>query len=728
MSLDHPALPPAASREWVVCAAFCWAVAAGFHLGPWGWGVTIPVLGVALALRRWVFALVIVAVALSWWAGGRVTGPPVSGPVDVEGVLTTDMVEGRYGPWALMETTSGRVLLGFEEVPPVNRGDRIRVRGQALARAGAVAGRAYRGVIRVDGHEVLDRSRSPIDLAGRVVRQRVSQRLEEATPGRALLAGFLIGDVSNVDELDNEAMRRAGLSHFTAVSGSNVALFLGLLYLALGPLGVGPQRRAVIGLAGLPIYASATAFEPSVMRASLMAGVALGGRLAGVVFEAWQLLSLAVIGLLILDPGLTTSVGLQLSVAATAGVLVGARWPIDGGKVSRALVVTLGAQTAVAPLLLVHFGRLPLVAPLANLVAAPLVAASTTLGAVGMVGPEFVVSIAAWMAEIVLWLAHSVSGWPQLDLMGLLAVMVSVALFHWLPSLRGLLGLAGALVLLLLMLGTAGLPQAGVVVLDVGQGDSILLHGGDGHFALVDGGPDPIVLMDRLHRYGVHSLDLVVLTHVHADHVTGLQGLLGRLPVARVWEATEPHRTESSAAFLEAARLSETPVETPAVGSKVSLGSLQLEVLGPRRRYASPNDQSLVLLIHGPARTMLLSGDIEVVAQAELPVRTDVLKVPHQGAATSDPDWLTSVGAELAVISVGPNDFGHPADWVVRALEETGAEVRRTDQDGDVVIDLATPRGFRPAHTSGPGKLSSWNRPSSWSWPAGGFHWAIAPM
>jgi competence protein ComEC len=87
---------------------------------------------------------------------------------------------------------------------------------------------------------------------------------------------------------------------------------------------------------------------------------------------------------------------------------------------------------------------------------------------------------------------------------------------------------------------------------------------------------------------------------------------------------------------------------------------------------------------------MLLSGDIEQVAQAELAhLRADVLKVPHQGAATSDPVWLTEVGAELAVISVGPNDFGHPADWVVKLLEESGAEVLRTDRDHDVVVPLS---------------------------------------
>jgi competence protein ComEC len=110
---------------------------------------------------------------------------------------------------------------------------------------------------------------------------------------------------------------------------------------------------------------------------------------------------------------------------------------------------------------------------------------------------------------------------------------------------------------------------------------------------------------------------------------------------------------------------------------------------GPLRRYASPNDQSIVITVTGPTRSMLLAGDIETVAQAELGhLRADVLKVPHQGAATSDSEWLRGVGADIAVISVGPNDFGHPADWVIATLEESGAAVVRTDLAGHVSVPL----------------------------------------
>jgi competence protein ComEC len=233
-------------------------------------------------------------------------------------------------------------------------------------------------------------------------------------------------------------------------------------------------------------------------------------------------------------------------------------------------------------------------------------------------------------------------------------------------------------------------PEAGVVVLDVGQGDSLLISGGNGRFALVDGGPDQVNLIQKLGEYRVRQLELVVLTHVHADHATGLIGLVGRVPIGRVWAVTDHHDTPASIELLRSLGAGRVLVERPSPGQRWDLGGVELTVLGPLRRYASPNDESIVLMVDGPSKSMLLTGDIETIAQGELGrLHADVLKVPHQGAATSDAEWLTEVGAELAVISVGRNDFGHPVDWVIETLVEAGAIVKRTDQDGDVVVSLS---------------------------------------
>ena len=227
------------------------------------------------------------------------------------------------------------------------------------------------------------------------------------------------------------------------------------------------------------------------------------------------------------------------------------------------------------------------------------------------------------------------------------------------------------------------------MVLDVGQGDAVLLSGGPGNIALVDGGPDPVTLIENLDEYRVNALDLVVLTHAHADHALGLTALAGRVSIGEVWARTHPHETAASTDLLRLLSGAGIPVVEPSVGEEYRLGALTLVVDGPARQYASSNDQSIVLTVTGPGRTMLLSGDIETYAQADLAqLRADVLKVPHHGAGTSDPRWLEQVGADLAVISVGANDFGHPVAWVISALEKSGATVLRTDLVGDVVVPL----------------------------------------
>lgn len=645
-------MPPPASRPWLVVAGAIWAVSAVV-------------------------------------SGGSTPSPVGQGPFEGPVMLTGEVVEGRYGPWSLGEIESGVVLVDFREVPEAGRGDSIEVRGALGGEPGSALGRPYGAALSV--RSVGEVTPSPFlpHRAGKVVTAAVEERLRPFDDSRALLAGFLIGDTSRIAESDVDAMRRSGLAHFVAVSGSNVALFLVLLAIAAGPLALGPRRRAILGLLALPIYVAATRFEPSVMRASFMAGIALTGRLVGVVLEAWQLLALAVAVLVVVDPAMTSNVGFQLSVAATGGVLVGARWPLSG-RVLRALAVTLGAQLAVAPLLLIHFEVVPLLSPVVNLAAAPLVAASTVLGAIGVAGAGFLVAPAAWLAGLVLILARGAAPWPQLSGWELVAVIGAGLLVVSLPRLRPVLAVGTTSALIIALVVPPGeLAPGQVVVLDVGQGDAILLHGGDGRFALVDGGPDRRTIVDKLRDYGVGSLELVVLTHVHADHAAGLTGVVEGFPVGAIWADPEPHSTPASRELFETIAQRGLGFSVPSVGDRWRLGALTLVVEGPVRRYASANDQSLVVTVLGPNRTMLLSGDAETYAQADLShLRADVLKVPHQGAATSDPGWMAGVGSHLAVISVGPNRFGHPVDWVIEVLEETN-EVVRTDEEGDVVVDLA---------------------------------------
>jgi competence protein ComEC len=663
-------------------------------IGAWPrWGLMVAsvlVLGLVTANRP-VAGSVAGAIALISSLQATPLPPLPPGNVEVTGVLDGDVVDGRYGPYAVVDDGQGPILIDLPKGTVGSRGQRFLIVGRVVSGPGEIGGDRHRGVIDASRFELIAEPRSPVLHLGNALHDRVLDRLGPLEGGRALLAGFLVGDTSGVDDKDQSAMRRAGLSHFTAVSGSNVAIFLGLLFVAAGPLGIGPRRRALVGLAGLPVFVAATGFEPSVLRASAMAALVLGGRLAGIALETWQVVAAAVIGLLTLDPGLVSDSGFQLSVVATAGVIVGSRYPVPRGRVPRAIAVGVGAQLAVAPLLILHFGQVPLLSPLANLVAAPLVAATTILGALGVAGLPLATDLAVAGASAVLAIARTASVWPQIGWGGLAVALVGLVIALLRPGSRPILALVASATVAWLVAGPVpNLPDPGAVVLDVGQGDAILLSGGEGAYALVDGGPDPASLMENLADYRVSSLELAVLTHDHADHAAGLEALTGHIQVGVLWAgSTEQGEDEESSGLASRLRGVGVEVNEPSVGDVYRLGALVITVVGPTRQYASLNDESIVLMVKGPARSMLLAGDIEVHAQDDLGgLEADVLKVPHHGGGTSEQGWLQEVGADLAVISVGPNDFGHPVEWVIDALEETGSEVLRTDEVGDVAVPL----------------------------------------
>ncbi|MEK7252517.1 MAG: ComEC/Rec2 family competence protein [Actinomycetota bacterium] len=561
------------------------------------------------------------------------------------------------------------------------------------------------GVVEVDRFDRLGESANPLFRLGNRLRRRVLGGLADvsATPQGALVSGFLIGDVSGLPDSDAEALRAAGLNHFVAVSGSNVALFLTAWWIVSGPLAWSPRRRALAGLAGLAVFVVVTRWEPSVLRAAVMAAMVLGGRLVGRVVSPWAALSWAVTALVLIDGGLVAEIGFQLSVAATAGILVGIR--LWRERKPRWIWVTLGAtlsaQTAVAPILLIHFGAIPLLAPLTNLVAAPLVTLATTLGGIGaLLGADRVVGLAVGVAAIVLRIARGTADLPQLGAaqsalclgLGLLASAVR--------PLRPVVT-AVAVMAVAVAVAPAGLPAGPTIAfLDVGQGDATLLRGPSGEVILIDGGPDPAVLRAHLRKAGVRHIDLMIVSHRHADHTTGLVGL--HVPVTRVWHP--PQLGEGSPlddlVAEQGARGAEVGV--PSVGTVAEVGSFTVEVLAPLRKYASPNDGSLVVRVTASGVDVLFSGDIEAIAQADLgPLRADVLKVPHQGSATSDLDWITASAPAIAVISVGVNDFGHPSPQVIAAFEEAGVVVYRTDRDGTITLrldKLAAARAPLPSH------------------------------
>ncbi len=680
-------------------AAVAGAVGAWTGVGRWWW------LPPAIAVICWRRPSVgrperltfVLALALGAIVGIASAAQPAAlpvGTVELTGRVTVNL--GSNWGWSGLVSAEEGVVLVQADVDPGP--DLIRVSGSSDGRVRRVAGRWILATVTADRVE---------DVGAGAVHQRAASRLRERivdqirpadSDARGLLVGFLIGDISDVSSIVNEEMRRAGLSHLVAVSGSNVALFLVALVLVTAPLAIMPAARLVVVLNGLLVFGALTRWEPSVLRAAAMAALVSLGRYVGIPLEPVTALAVAAGASVLLEPGLATSVGFQLSVLATAGLMAGAWWWPGGGKAARILKATLAAQLAVAPLLLAVFGSVPLLSPVANLLAIPIVTAATSLAGIGAaLGSGPIIVLAELLAKAVIVIAKVSAPWPQLDTTSF-SLLAAVGLFWWkVPRGRAVITFCAAVALCLVLVPARGAPETGLVFLDVGQGDAAVVRM-SGFTVLVDGGPEPARLANRLARYGINSVDLAIVTHVHADHVAGIAGILGRIHVGRIWAAFEPHATPSSEELLRRAAEVGVPVESPTVGSVLAVGADTLEVIGPRRRYASPNDQSIVLVVTLDGVRVLLSGDIEEVAQSEISVQSiDLLKVPHQGAGTSHRQWLTDHAGAVSVISVGPNTFGHPVSWVVEALEP--ATVYRTDVHGDVVVTVeAGTLTVRPSH------------------------------
>jgi competence protein ComEC len=263
-----------------------------------------------------------------------------------------------------------------------------------------------------------------------------------------------------------------------------------------------------------------------------------------------------------------------------------------------------------------------------------------------------------------------------------------------------------------------------ISVLDVGQGDAILVEGGRGGRMLVDGGPDPdrlLIELDRRLPPWDRRIDILVLTHPHEDHVAGMPLLLERYKVGRIYETGMRGPGPGYAAFArELAAPGAPPRALLETGARIALDDIRLRVLwpDPGRVPREPpdagrgiNDVSVVLLGEVDGRRFLLTGDVEddvdpILAARGLPP-VDILKVAHHGSATaSTPAFLDEVRPRIAIVSAGAgNPYGHPARSTIDRLAGTGARVLRTDTDGSVQVTIS-PDGAIAVSESGARKAA----------------------
>lgn len=629
-----------------------------------------------------------------------------------------------------------------------------------IAPAGAwVRVRAHRlssgSVLRLDDAEIAHTG--AVDwIAG--WRGRTGVTIDSLWGARApLVRALLVADQHGISIEVRDRFATAGLIHVLSISGLHVAIIAGALRTVAAALRMRRSNADLIALAIVVAYVTLLGFPPPATRAGAMLTTMMLTSRLGRPVHPWTALALGVC-VPALDPRVVALLGWQLSAAGMAA-LVGARtmmrrwrtrpllapaaikrgvwsplhrmWDrilragprLSGWRLQivQELVVGTMASAITAPLVAWSFGRVSLVAPLSNVVAAPVVAflqpvlflalviapirVVARLVADAAVAPLAVLDFIARVSSDVSHAAIDVSpGWLTAVSVGVMmgALIVSTARRRFLPPL--LVGATAMLVAIWAPVLRRGPGRMELHVVDVGQGDALAIRTPRGRWVLVDAGriwqggdAGRRAVVPYVRRRG-GDVALFVLSHPDADHVGGAPSVIEALRPAMWWD---PGFVHGSNVYLDALSIAERrgiPWKRAQTGDSLWIDGVSIRVMGPDSAWTATqknaNDASVILMVqHGRVR-FLLTGDAETEQEAWLVERwgdslsATVLKVGHHGSRTSSTSaFLDAVKPKIALISVGAgNTYGHPAPDVMAALREREVDILRTDRDGAIVV------------------------------------------
>ncbi len=661
------------------------------------------------------------------------------------------------------EKVSGKVLVYTDILSSYSQGDVLRITGE-IQPLSTVTKPDYRALLQRQGF-VGTMSDPDIEVLRKSwlfsFRDRLAQSISSALPEpqASLAQGLLLGMRSHMPDGVREAFSRTGTSHILAVSGFHLAIIGGTI-LGFSAWVFGRQRPTylVVTLVMVWLYSALTGMQPPILRAAIMFSLYLAALWLGRPGSALTALAFAAAVMVGFNPEMLRTLSFQLSFMAVLGLILvqprfqqlGERLIPEGHWVSSVLkplflAVTVGMAAIVAtlPLMVYYFQSLSLVGLPATVVASAFVPGATVLSAItaltGLLVPQ-VGWVVGWVASFFLmcviatveWFARLPFAFVEFGPISAALVWVYYVVLFTIVSREGLVArmkrladpagrrldklgehayrlpkkwTAGVLVVCaaLAWLAVVALPDTRLQVsfLDVGQGDAILIRTPAGQQILIDGGPNPDTVCQRLGKrlpFWDKSLDMVVLTHSDDDHLVGLMGVLEHYRVSNVLESGygEGPVYRDWLTEMEERRIDWTIARA---GEKIELGKgIFLEVIYPGEDLlegtgSKANSNSVVLRLVWNQVGFLLTGDADDAAEENMlyggvlrGLDCTVLKVGHHGSKYStSAAFLAAVDPQVAVISVGEgNTFGHPSEELLARLN--GVEVYRTDECGTITF------------------------------------------
>lgn len=554
-------------------------------------------------------------------------------------------------------------------------------------------------------------------------RLRAGLRRGLSEPQAALVEALTLGERGELGEL-RELFSRSGLAHLMALSG----LHLGVLTAAASRLlrRFGWWHRPLLLLL-IAAFLATVGVSASLLRAALMAVAWILTDLAGTGRpDSWTRLGLAAFITLLYRPVWLFDLSFQLSYLCLVGIL-GLAVPLFERLrnsqllpafryLAAATLTSAAAQLPALSLTASVFGTVPLLAVAVNLIAIPVASLLVPLGLLAALAGTVVPQL-AWLpnllngplAQLLIRVAEAGAAlpsvpWGEIGVSGhwYWACFSAALLLVVNGRLRPLNAAAVTAAALLAGSSTpSGQPAAELIALDVGQGDAFVLRFTDGPVILIDAGgnawsdfdPGERIVVPALRALGVSALDLVIATHADADHIGGLPAVLAALPVQLL--AVGVNAAAERPLFREllaAATAHGVPVLQLTAGELLHLGAVTLQVLNPGpvpSGDANEDSVAVNVLLHGRP-VAVLPGEVSAATEALLAFApAPVLTVPHHGSRFSSSErLLRAVGGHTAVVSVGPNNYGHPHETVLARLDAHGYRLLSTLESGAVRVEL----------------------------------------
>ena len=536
----------------------------------------------------------------------------------------------------------------------------------------------------------------------------------------ALVPGMVLGDTAGESQEFLRAMKRSGLTHLSAVSGENFAIIaLALIWLLKWPFPRSIALRNLLTFLALSAFLIIVRPSPSVLRAAVMTSIFLLSRSRGHRAHSLNSLGCAIAILIILNPFEAQSFGFALSVASTAGIILFSKRiehaiqeKVKSQALATSLAIPLSATLLCTPIIILLSGQASVSSLPANIASSFAVSPITILGLLAALVAPLSLPLAtiifkatlpfAWWISFVAHIAASVPvlAFPKNPVGALIPIAVAVLVSKRTWRLMFVLLLAFGAFTFHLDSTWPG-KNWEIVNCDVGQGDGLVLKAGEHSAIVIDVGPDPLLMSKCLKRLSIREIPLLVLTHFHADHVTGLSTVLKGRSVSQVWIS---HETEPSYEYQHVIKeLAGIPIHVVSQGERFRITpSISISVLWPlknspplsmRSDGSEINNQSVALIINLPGVSLFAGGDIESESQFQIlasglvhPV--DLLKVSHHGSRNQYWPLLEALKPKAAFISVGKgNIYGHPAPLLLKELASRRIPTYRTDLDGALAFD-----------------------------------------